>query len=467
MDINSLKSFIENKWDKSALPALMEYISIPAVSPAFNPHWHKQGHLQDALVLAKEWCDSIALENAETRIISPPDKTPVLMIEIAATDPESKTNVLMYGHLDKQPESSGWDKNKGPWTPVIENGKLFGRGAADDGYSLFAAVISIKALQVQRIKHPRCVILIETCEESGSYDLEYYLDTCQDTIGVPDLVICLDSGCGDWDHLWITTSLRGTIIGQLTARILTQDIHSGMSGAVASSFRILRQILDRIEDAKTGRVLLDTLHTRIPDERMKQLEGAAKILGPSLHKKIPLVKGATAMFDDPLDFLINNTWRPAVSYIGADGLPKINASANVIRQSTTLLLSIRVPPLVDTEKAVAHLKKTIEDNTPYGAEVSFSNTSQTRGWNMPKNNDNLDETIARAASIGFDNTPCFTGEGGSIPFMTMLSQKFPCASFLITGVLGPNSNAHGPNEFLDIAYVKKLTLAVAYVIGSL
>lgn len=466
MNINLIKAFIEKKWDESAIPALMKYVSIPAVSPGFAKDWKTTGFLMDALKTAQTWCNTMELENATTQLICDKGKTPILLIEIAATAPENKETILLYGHLDKQPPAQGWDANKGPFCPVIENNRLYGRGSADDGYSVFAAVLAIKALQTQHIPHGRCVILIETCEESGSWDLEYYLETCKQTIGTPNLIICLDSGCGDYKRIWVTTSLRGTVVGELKAKILTQGIHSGASGIVASSFRILRQVLDRIEDSKTGALLIPELYGQIPEKRLEQINKTAEILNTTLISALPLVTGAVPMSPDPVELVINSTWKPMISYIGSEGMPPVDKAGNVLRESTKLLLSVRTPPNVDTIEAAKKLKTTLEKDPPYKARVTFNVLKHAKGWDMPEMGKALEAKIGKAASLCFDDSLCYTGEGGSIPFMTLLAEKFPHAKFLITGVLGPQSNAHGPNEFLHIPYVKKLTCAISCILGD-
>ena len=466
MNINSIKAFIEKTWDESAIPALKGYIAIPAVSPSFAPDWKSSGFLMDTLKLADAWFKTMSLERSTARIISPEDRTPVLLIEIEAAGPENKDTVLLYGHLDKQPPAQGWDDNKGPWQPVIENSRLYGRGSADDGYALFAAVIAVKALQIHNISHGKCVILIETCEESGSRDLNYYLETLQDRIGTPDLVVCLDSGCGDYERMWITTSLRGGIVGELEAKILNRSIHSGTSGMVASSFRIIRQLMDRIEDSTTGELLIKELYGPIPGKRMEQIRKTAELLYKTLLSNLPLVEGAFPTSLDPAELIIRSTWKPTLSCTGAEGFPPIDKAANVIRESTKLLLSIRTPPGVDTLPAVEKLKTILEESPPYGAHITFHVIKHAKGWDMPEMGSELETRINKAASLCFGHTPCFTGEGGSIPFMNLLCEKFPEAKFLVTGVLGPQSNAHGPNEFLDLPYVKKLTQALSLIIAK-
>jgi len=466
VNINSIKTFIEKTWDKYAIPSLKDYIAIPAVSPFFAPDWKSSGFLTDALRLAETWLKGMALENARIQILSPEDRTPLLLVEIEASGPANKETLLLYGHLDKQPPAQGWDDNKGPWQPVIESNRLYGRGSADDGYAVFAAALAVKALQVHKIPHGRCVILIETCEESGSRDLNYYLEALRDRIGTPTLVVCLDSGCGDYERMWITTSLRGGIVGELEAKILSQSIHSGASGMVASSFRIIRCLMDRIEDSKTGEILVKELHGPIPEKRLAQIQTTAALLGNSLISNLPLVEGALPTSLDPIDLIIAGTWKPTLSCTGAEGFPPLDKAANVIRESTKLLLSIRTPAGVDTGPAGERLKTMLEKDPPYGARVTFNLLKQAKGWDMPEMGSELETRISKAASLCFGKPLCFTGEGGSIPFMNLLCETFPGAKFLVTGVLGPQSNAHGPNEFLDLPYVKKLIQALSLIIAN-
>jgi acetylornithine deacetylase/succinyl-diaminopimelate desuccinylase-like protein len=465
VNINSIKKFIEKTWDDSAIPALKEYICLPAVSPFFAKDWNKTGNLMDAVKLARSWCNDMKLENSTTRIIADDKRTPILLIEIAATNSENQDTTLFYGHLDKQPPGKGWDENKGPWTPVIENNRLYGRGSADDGYAVFTAVTAIKALQTHNIPHGRCVILIETCEESGSFDLEYYIEKYKQNITIPKLIICLDSSCGDYKRLWITTSLRGSVVCELEARILTQNIHSGSSGMAASSFRILRQVLDRIEDSKTGQLLLPEFYGQIPNKRLDQIEKIAKILGEKIVSDIPLVNGAVPMSHDHAELILNSTWKPMVSYIGVQGIPPIDGAVNALRESTKLLLSIRTPPNVEAILAAKALQKLLEQDPPYGAKVSVKLSKYAKGWQMPEMGNTLKKRVNESSAMCFNEETAYSGEGGSIPFMALLSEKFPTSKFIITGVLGPQANAHGPNEFLHIPYVKKLTLAIANVLG--
>ena len=271
-------------WDDAIVPALTDYIRIPAKSPHFDPAWQKHGHIDAAVELAAQWCRRHAVQGMTVEVARTEGRTPVLLLEIPACGNAKAGTVLVYGHLDKQPEMSGWREGLGPWQPKIEDGKLYGRGGADDGYAVFAALSAIKELQETKRPHSKIVALIECCEESGSYDLPAYLEFLSSRIQTPDFVVGLDSGCGNYEQLWGTTSLRGLVNGLLTVEVLTEGVHSGdASGVVPSSFRIARELLERIDDMKTGVVRLAAFHAPIPPERGAQAKAAAKVLGESAH----------------------------------------------------------------------------------------------------------------------------------------------------------------------------------------
>ena len=464
MDSANILSAISTQWDTDIVPQLTDYIRIPAKSPHFDPQWESSGHIERAIRLAEAWVRRQPVRGMTHEIVRLPGRTPLLYFDVAGT---SAHTVLLYGHLDKQPEMAGWRDGFGPWNPLFEDGKLYGRGAADDGYAVFAALAAIGALQAQGIAHSRCVGMIETCEESGSYDLPAYLEALAPRMGKVDFVVGLDSGCGDYERLWATTSLRGLAGGTLTVEVLTEGVHSGdASGIVPSSFRIARKLLDRLEDSATGRLLPPEFHAPIPAERVQQARHAADILGDIVIKRYPFAGATQPMITDHAEALLNRTWRPALSITGAEGLPAIADGGNVLRPQTSLKLSLRVPPPVDGDAASIHLKKILEADPPYGATVRFDGESGATGWNASPTQTWLSRAIDDASSQFFGKPSAAMGEGGTIPFMAMLGRHFPDAQFLITGVLGPHANAHGPNEFLHVPYAKKLTACVAFVLAA-
>ncbi len=456
-------------WDEAIVPALTEYIRIPAKSPAFDREWQAHGHIDSAVQFAAQWCQKHLLPGMNVEVIRLPGRTPVLYAEVEGDQSSTALGetVLVYGHLDKQPEMTGWREGFGPWVPVIEDGKLYGRGGADDGYAVFCALAALKSLKESGRPHARIAMLIECCEESGSYDLPAYLDLLAPRIGAPALVLGLDSGCGNYDQLWGTTSLRGLVNGVLTVEVLTEGVHSGdASGVVPSSFRIARQLLERIDSAESGRVKGAAFHADIPTERSAQAKKAAAVLGESIHAKFPFAGGTRPMHKDLAELVLNRTWRPMLSVTGASGLPLPANAGNVLRPQTQLVLSLRIPPTIDGETAARALKKLLEADPPYGARVTFEHGQSATGWHAPVTAPWLEEAIDAASARHYGKPAMWMGEGGTIPFMAMLGEKFPLAQFLITGVLGPHSNAHGPNEFLHIAYAKKLTACVADIVAA-
>ncbi len=452
----------ERIWEQEILPALHEYIRIPNKSPAYEPRW--QENMNKAVALIEAWCRARPVAGLSLEVVRLGDRTPVILMEIPGQGSET---VLLYGHLDKQPEMTGWRPGLSPWQPVREGDKLYGRGGADDGYSSFASLSALQILAEQKLPHARCVVLIEACEESGSTDLPAYIEHLADRIGKPSLVICLDSGCGNYDQLWTTTSLRGLVAGTLRVEVLTEGVHSGdASGIVPSSFRILRQLLSRIDDEQTGRVKLEALHVQIPNERLKQARLTAEVLGDEVWNKFPFVQGARPSVIDKVEMILNRSWRPALSITGIDGMPPLGSAGNVLRPYTACKISLRIPPRVDPVLATRVVKETLEKDPPYGARVVFEGDKSSTGWDAPPLAQWLSSAVDRASRSFFGKPPMAFGEGGTIPFMGMLGEKFPEAQFLITGVLGPGSNAHGPNEFLHVPTGVRLTACVASVVAD-
>ena len=476
-EIDALGTFAGKVWDEQIVPALTDYIAIPAKSPMFDADWQSNGYIDRVIRDAAQWVESKKIPGLKLEVIRLEGRTPVIFFELPGTKADSQDTVVLYGHLDKQPEFNGWRADLGPWTPKYEDGKLYGRGGADDGYAIYASITALMALDQQGIARPRCVGLIETCEESGSYDLPAYIDLLKPRLGNVSLVVCLDSGAGDYDRLWMTTSLRGMVSGVLKVEVLTEGIHSGdASGVVPSSFRILRQVLDRLEDSKTGRLLPESFHCEIPGVRLEQAQATAAILKEEVYKRLPWACGGDGgpvlpVTQDPVEVLLNRTWRPTLSVTGVDGFPELKNAGNVLRPYTAFKLSLRLPPLIDGNEAALKLKTLLEDNAPYNAKVSFvpdgrAGAFGATGWNTPELSPWLSTALEQASQAHFGQPVGYIGQGGTIPLMSMLQKGFPAAQMMVCGVLGPKSNAHGPNEFLHVPYGKRLTAAVAQVVAA-
>ena len=467
--MEEIRSFINRTWDESIVPALCEYIRIPNKSPMFDPKWQEHGYMQSAIELLSEWCANSGLQNLSHRIVQIEGRTPLLFCEIPATtdNSEDAPTVLLYGHYDKQPEFSGWRDGLEPWKPVIRDGRLYGRGGADDGYAMFGSLTAIRALQEANLPHPRCVIIIEGCEESGSYDLPHYVELLAEEIGTPQLVICLDAECANYNQLWVTTSLRGTISGTLKVRVLTEGIHSGgASGIVPSSFRIARQLLERLENANSG-LMHEKLYVPIPAKVKEQTRAMARSLGKQVYERFPWSKNTRPMNETTLAMILNNTWEPTLSVTGISGAPEVGDAGNTLRPETELKLSVRLPPTLDAREAATLVKNLLETDPPYDAEVTFEVENAQSGWAGPEIEDKLAGYFQQASQNNFDAPVQYMPMGGTIPFMKMLGEGYPGVQFMVTGVLGPASNAHGPNEFLHIETGKRLTACVADVLTNI
>lgn len=473
LDRDALVAYVDAKWDDEIVPALTNYIAIPAKSPAFDADWAKHGYLERVVTDAAAWSNTQQVRGLKLEIVRLAGRTPVIFFEAPATRAGSTETIVLYGHLDKQPEFEGWRSDLGPWQPKYEDGKLYGRGGADDGYAIYASICALAALDAQGIERPRCVGLIETCEESGSHDLLPYVDALRGRLGNVGLVVCLDSGAGNYDQLWLTTSLRGLVGGSLEVEVLDEGVHSGSyGGIVPSSFRVMRQLFERLEDAATGRLLPAGFHCEVPDARLREADATARILGDEVWKPAPWACGQDGkpvlpVTTDPREALLNATWRPSLAVTGAQGLPAIASAGNVLRPRTAFKLSLRLPPLVDAAQSVAHLKSLLEFDPPYNAKVTFKpETGAANGWNAPELAPWLGAALQDASQAYFGAPCAFIGQGGTIPLMNILQAGFPQSQFVVCGVLGPKSNAHGPNEFLHVPFAKKLTAAMAQIIAA-
>jgi acetylornithine deacetylase/succinyl-diaminopimelate desuccinylase-like protein len=466
--INSIKNKIDQTITKQCLPVLMDYIAIPCKSPAFDPEWQKNGYIDAAMQLFFDYTKKQNITGLTAEIIRLEKRTPLLFIDIPASPGISHSNtVLLYGHMDKQPEMSGWDPDKGPWRPVLQDDKLYGRGGADDGYALFSALLAIQVLQEHHIPHARCVIIIEACEESGSYDLPAYLTALKHKIGTPNLVICLDSSAGNYEQLWCTTSLRGIIGGQLDIQVTKEGIHSGLgSGVVPPIELILRQLLNRLEDPNTGQIIPPEFSVNIPKQRIQEAKQVAQQLGKAFLHSYPFIGDTQAVSQDVHELILNRSWRAQLSITGLEGYPKLRDAGNVTLPKASLKLSLRIPPTADAEQLSQALKTLLETNPPFNAHIHFTPNEAANGWHAPEPSPWLIDACEQASQEFFNQSAAYFGEGGIIPFMGMLGRAFPEVQFMITGVLGPRSNAHGPNEFLHLNMMKKITGCVAQVIAA-
>ncbi|WP_406673976.1 M20/M25/M40 family metallo-hydrolase [Nonomuraea sp. N2-4H] len=469
MDHQKLRDSISNAWAADVLPSLSGLVEIPAVSAAYDAAWEENGHLRAAVEHVRGWIAARGLPGARCEVVRLDGRAPLLFVDVPATPGAAATagTVLLYGHLDKQPPLGDWSEGLGPWQPVIRGDRLYGRGAADDGYSGYAATTALEAVQEAGGEHARAVLLLETGEESGSPDLPAYLEHLGDRLGEVSLVVCLDGGGGDYERLWLTSSLRGAVQATLTVRLLETGVHSGLgSGIVPSSFRVMRQLLDRLEDPETGEIKVPEMVVPIPDER--RAEAAELVAGhPEVAvPKLPVLPGVRRVSDDEVELVLNNTWRPTLSITGAAGLPDPAVAGAVLRPWSSVRLSFRLPPTADAEAARAALERVLTTDVPYGAQIEVGEFMVLNGWHAPTAAPWLEAALRQVGDDVFGR-PCQSmGIGGGIPFMEMLGRRYPRAQFVVTGALGNDSNAHVPDEWLHIPFAKQVTEAVARLLDA-
>ncbi|KAJ9455791.1 Cys-Gly metallodipeptidase DUG1 [Diplonema papillatum] len=463
-----IQSLVKATWDETIMPAMMKYLEVPNQSPNYDPEERKNGLTEQAMAVLVDWVKAQDVEGMEVHLMEEAGKTPFLLVDIKSTATSDSKTLLMYGHMDKQPPmedtAPGWMEGLGAYTPVVRDGKLYGRGGADDGYAVFAAITSVRALQKAGLPHGKIVVAIEACEESGSFDLPHWIEKSRGIIGDVDLVVCLDSGTLDYDTMYITTSLRGVCGGRLSVSLLKEGLHSGLGGGIVpDSFRVARMILSRLEDEATGDVKCAECHAEIPQD----VKDSFKYLD-STEKK--LISGPIATLDGidlqaPESLLaLRNAWMPCVTVVGADGLPSCASAGNVVRQTTALQLSVRLPPIVDPHAANMAVQKLLTANPPYNAKVTYEPEFSGPGWAAPPLQPWCKKLLETASRSAFSRPLARLSVGGSIPFMGMLGDMYPAAQFCITGILGPQSNAHGPNEFLHIDYTQRLIVGLTRVL---
>lgn len=454
-----MRDWIDQYWEKEALPALIELGKIPNVSPAFDSAWSENGHMDRAAEHLKVWAESRKIKGMTVELQRSDMRTPLLFIEIAG---ERDETVLIYGHLDKQPPMLPWRDGLDPWNPVREGDLLYGRGLADDGYSIFAALGAVEAAQKSGAELPRVCVMIEGCEESGSPDLEHYVDVLKERIGAPSVVITLDSEDRDGDRLWLTQSLRGLVNGFLTVETISGTIHSGLAtGVVPSATRILRMLLARIENPETGHILNEVISPPLSAAFREYADTVARDVSDYVDT-FELPEGLKVSADTLPELVANNLVRAGLEVTGISGLPEAEASGNVMVGKVTARLSLRIPPGVDPDTVAVELKQIFETDPPYGAKVSYELQSRGDWGYMAKPfSESMKKRVHAATKECFGTEPGLLGVGASIPFVQIMVNQFPNAEHVLTGILSQSSHAHGPNENMSISKVKRLTHFVA------
>ena len=467
MNYDKTIEIVHKDFESSIIPALSDYIKIDNLSPEYDPEWKTNGKLEKAAQHIIDWASKQNIKGLKAQILKEENRSPMVYIQIPATSDDIKKTILLYAHFDKQPHMTGWREGLGPLKPVIQDGYLYGRGASDDGYASFTIVESIKAIQEQGGKHGKIFITIEGGEESGSPDLMYYLNKIAEDMGKPDFMICMDSGCIDYNTLWITTSLRGIAKVELTVEVLKESVHSGTgSGIAPDSFTIMRQLLDRLEDSKTSKVV-DDLQVQIPDYRIEDAKKLAEYQKEKIvEEHVKLLDGVKPLNDDYTEVILNNTWRAMLTVVGMTGFPPAEGAGNVLRAKTKCNISMRLPPTYDAKKAIEVLGDIHTKDKLLDAKITAHSSHFGNGFASKNFSEKVKNSFSASSKRLFGKDFYCFGEGGSIPFISELGKQYPECEILVTGVLGPNTNAHCPNEALNLKYTESMIVALAHLIND-
>ena len=465
--MQAIDETVARMWQGETLQALCDFVRIPARSVGFDPNWEQNGFLLQACEDAARWAKTL-FPNAVFEVLSEPGRSPALFFEIPASGCSCPESVFFYGHFDKQPEGEGWTQGRKAFTPSVEGRRLYGRGAADDGYNFYAAMTALAALDENGAPRPRAVGLYETAEECESVDFAYWLEKTAPRIGRVGFVSVLDGTCCDYDRLWTTVSFRGALSFTLNVRVLQYGVHSGTaSGIVPESFTIARALLERIEKAQTAEISAPELNVEIPEERLAQLRHCASILGEKITGEFPWAGSVHARNPAPFASLVMRGWKPQLAVTGAEGLPALENAGNVLRAGTRLKCSMRIAPTLDPEKALEYIRRELTRDPIFGCTVTLDPAGFGPGWNAPAEKPWFTRSFDAASRELFGKSATYCCDGASIPILSLMQRCFGDAQYLVTGVLGPGSNAHGPDEMLDLDYVSKLTSALARIIAAI
>ena len=458
---------IDAKWDDWYVKGLSDFIRVPNLSPNYDEEFLTNGRIEQAAECVDGYINQLQIEGITKHYFQPDGMSPMVVYTVEPTQGCTK-NIMIYGHLDKQPWMEGWDEGLGPCEPVIRGEYLYGRGGADDGYAPFSAMLAVKNLQQQGVMLPRIALVLETEEESGSENLLDLLEAAKEVIGTPDYCFCMDSGAFDYNQLWLTSSLRGVCIVSLEVEFAKGGYHSGeVGGIIPETFRVARALLNRVDNAETGMVC-DDLQVEIPQWARDEAVVMAGHSGAEMHTKYNYHEGCVPMNADNLaEMYLNNTWRPNLSITGASGLPDVAIAGNVVRASTKLKLSMRLPPSAKPDEAEAKLTEILTTNVPHNAKVTVKGGHAGQGWCMKAMDPWLNAVVKKSGSDFFDGKDTGTyGMGGSIPFLAELGNMYPSTNIMALGLIGPKANAHAPNECINLTYAKKLTKALSHLIAE-
>ena len=465
---DDLKLRVEYNIRHWALPWTKKFVAVPNTSKAFDPEWETNGRLETACQLCIEYAQAIQIEGIELEMHKDPGVSPLLLGRVAPSKQVGSIRIVTYGHLDKQPyHSEEWEEGLHPTTPVEKNGYLYGRGAVDDGYNFFTVLAVLKAFQELRIPHDEFLLFYECNEESGCTDIAHYLNKLKEQIGAPDVMFCLDEGSVSNQMFSLSTSLRGALNFSLKVSVLEKSMHSGVaSGIVPSSFRIARELLERIESGKTGEMVPE-LQVPVPEQKLKEASANAKLNGSGIHTSLCMCKGVQPVTLNLEELYLNNVWKAQMEVIGQGGIPSLAQAGNVLRDHTELLVSLRTPPTLSCTAAFDTIKNILTSQVPYNAKVEVEMESFGDGWFSGHLSAALISTVDKHSMEVFGNPALLYGSGCTIPFIHLIQQQLPKTLLLVTGADLPDSGIHGPNERLDIEFLVRFAKTFACILVDL
>ncbi|CDW83647.1 peptidase m20 [Stylonychia lemnae] len=467
MESKDTATIVDEHYDSWFVPGLSDFVRVPNLTMMADNNFATNGLIQQAMECVDNYINKLDVQGLKRHVFHPEGSNPLVVYVIDGSEGATR-NVMLYGHLDKQPWGAGWEEGLAPNDPQIRGDYMYGRGSSDDGYSAFATMLAVKSIQLAGGKLPRVVLVLETEEESGSPNLIPLLNLAEDVIGKPDACFCMDSGALDYDQLWLTSSLRGVCNVDLTIEGGKVGYHSGETGGIIpETFRVARALLNRLDNCDTGRVTED-LQVPVPDFKQQEADSLSEKYGDKLFKKYNLNEGVQYINEDNIpELYLNKVWRPNLSITGAEGLPPIAAAGNVLRPKTTIRCSMRLCPAFDAHEAEKIITNKLTTDVPYNAKVTVSGGHAGNGWCQKHLQEWLHNALTEAGHKFFGGKDYGSfGEGGSIPFLNELQKKYPDTQIVAMGLVGPGANIHGPNENINLVYAKKLVKTLAHVINQ-
>lgn len=431
---------------------LIELSKIPGIAwEAFDPSQLEES----ALAVADIFRETGVFDFVDIRKSSANGKPGAPAVIARRQAKNGKPQILLYAHHDVQPPGDEKVWQTAPFEPTEKNGRLYGRGAADDKAGIITHLAAVQVLA--EICGPDfdlgLTVFIEGEEEAGSPTFRNFLEENQADLRA-DVIIVADSGNWTVDVPALTTTLRGLVSQVIEVATLDHALHSGMyGGAVPDAMLAMIKLLATLHDDR-GNVAIDGL-----------ISGKASELPYSdaqLSTDAGLLPKTQQIGDGSI---LDRIWsKPALTVIGIDG-QSVAMSSNTLLPSVKAKISLRIAPGEQPEHALKLLKAHLDANLPYGAQISYGEAELGKPFAQPGGSW-AQELAQHALAAAWGTESVNIGIGGSIPFIADLTEVFPQAQILVTGVEDPDSRAHSPNESVDLAMLQKAMVSEAIFLVS-